>query len=74
MWMKNTYIPLDMIFISKNGRVANIAANAQPLSETIIPSGAPVFAVLEVNGGVAKRIGLAIGDQVKNALFSHSDN
>jgi hypothetical protein len=70
MWMKNTYIPLDMIFIARNGRVTHIAENAEPLSESIISSDGPAFAVLEVNAGTAKRIGLAPGDKVENALFS----
>lgn len=70
MWMKNTYIPLDMIFIARSGRVTGIAANAEPLSERIIPSGAPVFAVLEVNAGTAAKIKLKIGDRVRNSLFA----
>lgn len=68
MWMKNTYIPLDMIFIAKSGRVAGIAADAEPLSEHIIPSGAPVVAVLEVNAGTAAKIKLKIGDKVRDSL------
>jgi uncharacterized membrane protein (UPF0127 family) len=68
-WMKNTYIPLDMIFISRKGVVTSIVANAEPLSERLIPSGGPVYAVLEVNGGVAQRIGLKAGDKVKDAIF-----
>ena len=70
MWMKNTYIPLDMIFMSRSGAVVGVAENAEPLSERIIPSGAPAYAVLEVNAGVAKAIGLKIGDRVANKLFS----
>jgi uncharacterized membrane protein (UPF0127 family) len=69
MWMKNTYIPLDMVFIKRNGIVASIAKNAEPLSERIIPSGAPVYAVVELNAGTADRIGLAPGDHVAHALF-----
>lgn len=71
MWMKNTYLPLDMIFMDRKGRVVNIAADAEPLSEKLIPSGEPVFAVLEVNGGTAARIGLKIGDQVRNEIFKN---
>lgn len=70
MWMKNTYIPLDMIFIARSGRVMGIAANAEPLSEQIIPSGVPVLAVLEVNAGTAAKIKLKIGDKVRNSLFA----
>jgi uncharacterized protein len=69
MWMKNTYIPLDMIFMAQDGRVTHIAEDEEPLSEKIIPSDGPAFAVLEVNAGTAKRIGLKPGDKVQNALF-----
>jgi hypothetical protein len=69
MWMKNTYIPLDMVFIKRNGMVASVAKNAEPLSERIIPSGASVYAVVELNAGTADRIGLATGDRVVQALF-----
>ena len=68
-WMKDTYIPLDMIFISRAGIVTNIAANAEPLSERAIPSGPPCMAVLELNGGAAARIGLRVGDRVRHAFF-----
>jgi uncharacterized membrane protein (UPF0127 family) len=70
MWMKNTFLPLDMIFISRNGVVKNIVQDAEPMSETIIPSGAKVFAVLEVNAGTAARIGLRAGDRVEHPIFS----
>ncbi|HXZ17327.1 MAG TPA: DUF192 domain-containing protein [Roseiarcus sp.] len=68
-WMKNTYIPLDLIFLSPAGVVTNIVAMAEPLSERIIPSGPPCAAVLEVNGGVAASIGLKVGDTVKHPFF-----
>jgi len=68
-WMKNTYIPLDMIFLSPVGVVTNIVAMAEPMSERIIPSGPPCVAVLEVNGGVAASIGLKVGDTVKHSFF-----
>jgi uncharacterized membrane protein (UPF0127 family) len=68
-WMKNTYIPLDMIFISRTGIVTNIVANAEPLSERAIPSGPPCTAVLELNGGAAARIGLKVGDKVRHPFF-----
>ena len=68
-WMKDTYIPLDMIFISQAGIVTNIAANAEPLSERAIPSGPPCMAVLELNGGAAARIGLKVGDRVRHPFF-----
>ena len=69
MWMKNTILALDMIFITKDGTVARIAKNTVPFSETIIPSGQPVKGVLEVNAGTAERIGLKVGDKVKHAMF-----
>jgi uncharacterized membrane protein (UPF0127 family) len=68
-WMKNTYIPLDMIFIAPSGVVTHIAANAEPLSERVIPSGGPSIAVLELNGGMAASIGLKVGDKVRHPFF-----
>jgi uncharacterized protein len=68
-WMKNTYLPLDMIFISKAGKIVSIKENAEPLSETLIPSGAPVVAVLEVNAGTAARIHARPGDAVHASIF-----
>ncbi|MBI4273242.1 MAG: DUF192 domain-containing protein [Rhizobiales bacterium] len=69
MWMRNTLIPLDMIFIRSDGRILRIAENTEPLSERIIPSGGPVRAVLEVIGGTAKKLGIAPGDLVAHAMF-----
>ncbi len=69
MWMKNTYIPLDMIFIKADGRILRIAENTEPLSTQIISSGGPVRAVLELIGGAARKYGIAPGDQVSHALF-----
>lgn len=69
MWMKNTYLPLDMVFISRAGIVTSIAEDTEPLSERIIPSGGPVYAVLELNAGTAARIDLKPGDRVVQALF-----
>jgi uncharacterized protein len=69
MWMKNTYLPLDMIFIGRAGKVVGLAENTEPLSEKIIPSGAPAYGVLEVNAGTAARIDLRIGDSVRHPLF-----
>ena len=68
-WMKNTYIPLDMIFIRGDGRILSIAENTEPLSERVIPSGGPVLAVLEVAGGTARKLGIAPGDRVANPIF-----
>jgi uncharacterized membrane protein (UPF0127 family) len=68
-WMKNTYIPLDMIFIRADGRILRIAENTQPLSTQVIPSNGPVRAVLEVIGGTARKLGIAPGDRVGNRIF-----
>src|SRR6202789_222554 len=68
-WMKNTYIPLDMIFIAPSGVVTHIAANAEPLSERVIPSGGPCFRVAELDGGIAASIGLKVGDKVRHPFF-----
>ena len=68
-WMKNTYIPLDMIFIRSDGRILNIAENTTPMSEKEVPSAGPVRAVLEVSGGTARKLGIAPGDYVANPIF-----
>jgi len=68
-WMKDTYIPLDIIFISRTGVVTNVVANAEPLSERVIPSGPPCAAVLELNGGTAAAIGLRVGDKIRHPFF-----
>jgi uncharacterized protein len=69
MWMQNTYISLDMIFIRADGRIHRIAENTEPLSTRIIPSGGPVRAVFEVIAGTAKKFGIAPGDRVAYHLF-----
>ncbi len=69
-WMKNTVIPLDMVFIGPHGVVVNVATRAEPYSEKIVPSGAPCIAVLELNGGEAEAIGIKPGDKVKAAFFT----
>jgi len=69
MWMKNTYIPLDMVFIRANGLIHHIAENTTPLSEATISSNGPVKGVLEVIGGTAKRLGIAPGDRVEHPFF-----
>lgn len=70
MWMKNTYVPLDMIFITADGRIHRIAENTTPMSERIIPSGGPVRGVLEVVAGTAKKLGIAPGDRIGHPMFS----
>ena len=71
MWMKNTYIPLDMVFIGADGKVLSTAQNAEPLSERVIPSGGPALGVLELNAGIVAKLGIKAGDQVDNAMFRH---
>ena len=63
MWMKNTYLPLDMIFF-RDGRVISIAENTEPLSERIISSGESATQVIEVNAGTAQRLNIKVGDRL----------
>jgi len=64
MWMRNTYVSLDMIFIQSDGRIRRIAESTETESDKIISSGGPVRAVLEVVAGTAKKLGIAAGDRV----------
>ncbi|MGO9173068.1 MAG: DUF192 domain-containing protein [Rhodomicrobium sp.] len=64
MWMKNTYIPLDMVFIGDDWRVVHIARDAEPLSTDVISSVYPASRVLEIAGGQAGKLGLKTGDAV----------
>jgi uncharacterized membrane protein (UPF0127 family) len=64
--MENTLIPLDMIFADATGTVTRIHENAVPLDRTPIPGGEDVQFVLEVNGGMAGRLGLAVGDRLRH--------
>ncbi len=63
-WMKNTYIPLDMVFVGADRRIAKIIANAHPFSLDVLSSDVPVMAVLEIRGGEAKQLGIRVGDRV----------
>lgn len=65
-WMRNTFIPLDMIFIDERGTIKHIHHRAVPQDPTSIPSKFPVRFVLEINGGLAKQYGLKPGDKVKH--------
>ena len=69
MWMKNTYISLDMIFIRADGRILRIAENTEPLSTKIIPSRGLAKGVLEVIAGTAQKYGIQPGDRVGHPLF-----
>lgn len=68
-WMKNTILPLDMLFIRGDGTISSIAANTTPYSEKNVDSREPVRAVLEINAGRAAALGLAPGEKVHNAIF-----
>jgi uncharacterized membrane protein (UPF0127 family) len=68
-WMRNTLIPLDILFIAPDGHVLSIARNARPLDETPIPSGGIISAVLEIAGGRAAQLGVLPGDQVLHRIF-----
>lgn len=70
MWMKNTYIPLDMLFIDADGIIADIAERTTPLSLETIVSPVPVRAVLEVNAGTVAALGIREGDRVHHPIFT----
>ena len=67
--MKNTPIPLDMVFIVSDGTIKRIQANATPMSTDTIPSDVPVRGVLEINGGTARLLGIKPGNKVKHEIF-----
>ena len=69
MWMKNTNIPLDMVFIRSDGKIANIAHKTTPNSRRLLSSKGQVRAVLELSAGTAEKIGLAEGHQVFHRVF-----
>lgn len=69
MWMKNTALPLDMLFIDKHGKIVYIAADTTPESTSVIHANRPVRAVLEVKGGLAKKDGIRVGDRVISDYF-----
>ena len=69
MWMRNTYVSLDMIFIQSDGRIRRIAENTENESDKIIPSGGQVRAVLEVAAGTARKLGIEPGDRVATPIF-----
>ncbi len=70
-WMHNTYIPLDIIYIDRTGKIVSIAANTTPFSETPIPSMGAAKGVLELNGGRAAALGIQAGDTVKHPFFNN---
>ncbi len=64
-WMKNTYIPLDMLFVAPDGRIEKIIAHAKPFSLAVLSSGTPVEAVVEIRGGEARQLGITVGSLVR---------
>ena len=72
MWMKNTYLPLDMLFIGPDGRIVLVKADTMPLSEEIIDSRDPVRFVLELNAGTAQKLGIAAGDMIESGQIAAS--
>ncbi|HEX6121198.1 MAG TPA: DUF192 domain-containing protein [Dongiaceae bacterium] len=68
-WMKNTLLPLDIVFVRADGTIARIAADTTPLSEDLIPSGEPVLAVLEVKAGTMRELGIAAGARLRNPKY-----
>jgi uncharacterized protein len=72
MWMKNTLIPLDMLFVDAQGRIVNIHERAVPGSLDTIAAAAPVRAVIELNGGTAARLGIRPGDRVVFPMFGNA--
>lgn len=70
MWMENTYLPLDMLFIRGDGTVARIETNTEPLSRRVISAGEPVLGVLELNAGICDELGIKAGDKVRHSLFT----
>jgi uncharacterized membrane protein (UPF0127 family) len=69
MWMKNTYISLDLLFLDAKGKIDYIAASATPLSPAIIGPPTPEYAVLELKGGDCERLGIKVGDVVLHKNF-----
>ena len=70
MWMKNTFIPLDMLFVNKQGTIHRIVENTTPLSLKTIPGGAPTMVVIEFNAGVTRRLGIRPGDRIIHGIFN----
>jgi uncharacterized membrane protein (UPF0127 family) len=73
-WMKDTPLPLDLIFVRADGIISTIAANAVPYSTAEIQSAEPIRAVIEIRGGTARRLGIAPGDRVRCKIFAASSH
>jgi uncharacterized membrane protein (UPF0127 family) len=72
MWMRNTYIPLDMLFVDADGTIVHIAANTVPHSLEVISAGRDVSAVMEINGGTAARLNITAGNRLLHRFFNRS--
>ena len=70
-WMKNTFIPLDILFVEKNGRIQHIHSMAEPQDESFITSGKPAYAVLELHGGITDELGISEGDYIHHTAFKN---
>ncbi len=73
MWMRNTFVPLDMLFVAADGRIVHIVERTVPQSLTTITAGKPVRAVLEVNAGTVRRLAIQSGDRLIHPLFGNAD-
>ncbi len=72
-WMKNTFIPLDMLFFDKTGQLVSLNRNAEPFSTVNFHGGQNVFAVLEINGGLSEQFGIETGTEIRHPAFEGSD-
>ena len=73
MWMRNTFLPLDMLFVAADGRIVHIAERTVPQSLTAISAGRQVRAVLEINAGTVRRLAIRSGDRLIHPLFGNAD-
>ncbi|NKB49823.1 MAG: DUF192 domain-containing protein [Alphaproteobacteria bacterium] len=73
MWMRNTFVPLDMLFVARDGRIVHIVERTVPQSLTTITAGIPVRAVLEVNAGTVGRLAIKPGDRLIHPLFGNAE-
>ena len=72
MWMENTLVPLDMVFIDADGTIRHIAENTVPESLATVDSGGPVLAALELAGGTTARLTIRVGDKVLQRIFGNA--